>query len=218
MEYENCPNCNQKIVKTGFFGVNKIDNEHIDFIHVFSDNTSPAYCESCHHTEYQKAKSFFNGEVEKVKKIQTDSLGIIPCVNVEPSKVWDYEIIELVTGQTAMGTGVLSELSSEWNDFFGQESRTLNKKVSKGEQTCLNIMRAKTLALGGNAVIGVDIDYAEVGALRGMILVCTTGTAVRIKNIEVFDGKTLEVMRKLNENTEKLRSLNKYQEYMYTKF
>jgi hypothetical protein len=42
--------------------------------------------------------------------------------------------------------------------------------------------------LGGNAVIATDIDYAEVGGVRAMLMVCMAGTAVRLNNLqEVMD-------------------------------
>ncbi len=218
MEYEFCPNCKQKIIPSGFFGINRLVTKDIDFINSYSGKNSPAYCESCISIEYSMAKAGYNEEVEKLRKIQTDSLQVMPCINIQATNVWEYEILSIVTAQTTMGTGFLSELSSDWNDFWGQESGTMNKKISKGEQVCLNMMRIKALSLGGNAVIGVDIDYSEVGSLRGMILVCSTGTAIRIKNLDVFDEKTRSTLTLLNETTFKMKKLNDYIEALNPKF
>jgi uncharacterized protein YbjQ (UPF0145 family) len=49
-------------------------------------------------------------------------------------------------------------------------------------------LRKETLELGGNAVLATDIDYAEVGGDKGMLIVCMTGTAVLLKNPEVLGG------------------------------
>ena len=35
-------------------------------------------------------------------------------------------------------------------------------------------------ALGANAVVGIDLDYENVGANGGMLMVTASGTAVRI--------------------------------------
>lgn len=210
MVYEFCPNCNEKIVNSGFFGTNRIKTNNIDHINTYLGKNVAAFCETCWDFNYTIAMGNYREEINKYKKIQTELIHIIPCINVQATNIWDYEIIGLVTAQSTMGTGFYSELSSDFNDFFGLESQTMNKKVSLGEQNCLNIMRVKTLGLGGNAVIGIDIDYAEVGSLRGMILVCTTGTAVRIKNLEVFGDKTREAMESLYESSENIKNLNRY--------
>ena len=34
--------------------------------------------------------------------------------------------------------------------------------------------------LGANAVIGIDVDYEVLGADNGMLMVCVSGTAVKI--------------------------------------
>jgi uncharacterized protein YbjQ (UPF0145 family) len=36
------------------------------------------------------------------------------------------------------------------------------------------------VALGGNAVIGVDLDYEVLGSNGSMLMVSATGTAVRV--------------------------------------
>ncbi|MBE5322140.1 heavy metal-binding domain-containing protein [Pedobacter sp. MR2016-19] len=43
--------------------------------------------------------------------------------------------------------------------------------------------------LGGNGIIATDVDYAEVGGAKAMVMVCMAGTAVKIKNQDtVFKG------------------------------
>ena len=39
-------------------------------------------------------------------------------------------------------------------------------------------MEGQAAAMGGNAVIGVDIDYEVLGANGSMLMVSTSGTAV----------------------------------------
>lgn len=85
-----------------------------------------------------------------------------------------------------MGTGFLSELSTSWSDLLGMESKAVSNKILTGEDNCLNILKSKCLMLGGNAVIGIDVDYSELGGGRNLIMVCMTGTAVRIKNTEIL--------------------------------
>ena len=39
-------------------------------------------------------------------------------------------------------------------------------------------MEERALALGANAVIGVDVDYEVLGSDNGMLMVTVSGTAV----------------------------------------
>lgn len=122
---------------------------------------------------------------------------------------WDYEALTIVTGQTVIGTGVIAELSSDFNDLFGSKSNTLAEKLSLGEVHCAAQIRKKTIDQGGHAVLATDIDYSEMGSLRGMMMVCMSGTAVRLKNPEVLINSK-EVMRafEINQRLELIHSLN----------
>jgi len=42
-------------------------------------------------------------------------------------------------------------------------------------------MKEKAAALGGNAVVGIDLDYEVLGQGNGMLMVSASGTAVVIE-------------------------------------
>jgi hypothetical protein len=78
---------------------------------------------------------------------------------------------------------------SGFTDLIGAQSGTYNKKLADGEKLCQSQIKIKTLELGGNAIVGVDIDYSEVGGGKGMLMVCMAGTAINLVNInEVQPG------------------------------
>lgn len=218
MEFSNCPNCNSKIELKVFFNLNQSYNKErnndsgkiIEFINAYSGKTHESYCDRCLNDVYADCKSKYNEQKKEIKDKQKASIDHIMCVSIDSPNNWNFETIGIVTAQCTMGTGLLSELSSDWNDLFGLESKTMNKKVLKAEETCMNILRIKSLNLGGNAVVGVDVDYAEVGSLRGMILVCMTGTAVRIKNTEILPEEMQENIQQLEETVNQLKKLNNY--------
>ncbi|GAB3518465.1 YbjQ family protein [Emticicia fontis] len=210
MEYENCPCCGKKIQTKGLFGLNALYYDDLEFINIFNGNNFPAYCEACKSVNFNNASKKFLTELKENQQIQNENIGEVPCINIPSPITWNYDVLEIVTGQSTMGTGFVSELSSGWNDLFGLESRTMNSKISAGEDNCMKMLRAKAIGLGGNAVIGIDIDYAEVGSLRGMIMVCATGTAVRVKNLEVFSEAKIESLKKLQTSFERMKILNKY--------
>jgi uncharacterized protein YbjQ (UPF0145 family) len=39
----------------------------------------------------------------------------------------------------------------------------------------------EALRVGGDAVVGVDLDYETMGAENGMLMVSATGTAVKLR-------------------------------------
>jgi len=95
-----------------------------------------------------------------------------------------HQEIGIVTGLANMGTGVFSSLGSSISDFFGQQSNIYNSKIQQSEEFCMQQLRLKTLKKGGNAVIGVDIDYNEIGGTKEMQMVAMIGTTVHLLNIE----------------------------------
>ena len=63
---------------------------------------------------------------------------------------------------------------------------------------------------GGNAILAVDIDYSELGGLKGMIMVCMTGTAVTLKNVDLFGSDRamqLEDLKRINQRIQYLEKL-----------
>ena len=47
--------------------------------------------------------------------------------------------------------------------------------------------------MGGNAIIGTDIDYSEVGGGKGMLMVCMSGTAIELslENEDLADKRNV---------------------------
>ncbi len=69
---------------------------------------------------------------------------------------------------------------------------------------CLNILRKKAIELGANAIVAVDIDYAEVGGGKGMLMVCMAGTAIYVKNVEILGENTANALINFNEQKARL--------------
>lgn len=184
----------------------------VEFINFYlpSEEHKSHYCEKCGYQKYYAAKDKYNEEVSLLTKYQKDNIDAVPCISIDEPRNWNIEVIGLVTGQSTMGTGFYTEVASSWGDIIGADSKSMNAKVSTGETNSLNLIRTKAIAMGGNAVVGVDIDYAEVGSLKGMILVSATGTAVVLKNPEVLSDEKKEVIKELINISERMKVLRKY--------
>lgn len=111
-----------------------------------------------------------------------DSMPTLSVPLVSTHEVEEY--LGLVTGQSVIGTGVVSEFFSDFTDFFGGNSGSFEGKIATGETAALRMMKSKAIKLGADAVIGIDIDYGELGGGKGMIMVVATGTAVRWRKRE----------------------------------
>ncbi len=65
--------------------------------------------------------------------------------------------------------------------------------------------------MGGNAIVATDIDYSEVGGMKGMLMVCMTGTAIRLKNPEVLGYDNLEKIKEVIKLYKRIERLNQFE-------
>lgn len=96
---------------------------------------------------------------------------------VEGKTIRDYHGI--VTGEAILGANIFRDLFAGVRDIVGGRSAGYEKSLAEARQTALSEMADEAKALGGNAVIGIDLDYEVVGS-GGMLMVSATGTAVTI--------------------------------------
>ncbi|PRY10324.1 uncharacterized protein YbjQ (UPF0145 family) [Pontibacter ummariensis] len=179
-----CPNCNAKLT-TGILSSNKLVNKKFGaLIREFTTLQHEDFCEKCAQAPFEQAKAKCSKEIAALNVEVSNLLKNVQVVSIPAPLHWDYSVLDMVTAQSTTGTGVFAEFKSSITDFFGMQSQTYNTKISNGEKLCLAQLRLKCLAAGGNAVIGTDIDYAEVGGAQGMLMVCMTGTAVKVNNLE----------------------------------
>jgi|GEM_PF-934857 len=182
------------------------------FVHaVLSREDLPEVCcQRCGPEFVALARAQYNKELPVVMKDLQRKLSIVPIISVHQPLDWDYQICELVTAQTTTGTSILSELSASFADFFGAQSDVYNRKLRDGENLCKAALRKEAVQMGANAVIGVDIDYAEVGGAKGMVMVCMSGTAVRLRNPEVVSPDLSQQIQELEILWERHRQLTQY--------
>lgn len=193
---ENCPNCGSKI-STSIFKENlPLNDNEVNLINKFTDNSSLGYCQKCNDKDSllrqarEKIYTLKNELTELNNKYIKDlgNLSIhIPILTLQNPQDWKYKSIEMVSAQMVTGTGIISEIASNWTDFFGMDSSQYNEKIKSAEEKCKSILRAEVIKIGGNAILGTDIDYSEAGAGKGMLMVCMAGTAVKITNLDELE-------------------------------
>jgi uncharacterized protein YbjQ (UPF0145 family) len=98
---------------------------------------------------------------------------------VEGRKIVEYK--GLVAGEAILGANLFRDLFASIRDIVGGRSGSYEKVLNDARQTAVAEMTDQAARLGGNAVIGVDLDYETVGTNGSMLMVTAAGTAVRLE-------------------------------------
>jgi uncharacterized protein YbjQ (UPF0145 family) len=94
------------------------------------------------------------------------------------------EIIEykgIVFGEIISGVDFIKDFAAGLSNFFGGRSGSYEGELIKARENALKEMESRAMALGANAVVGVDIDYEILGSANNMLMVTASGTAVVIR-------------------------------------
>ena len=87
------------------------------------------------------------------------------------------QYLGVVTGETIVGANFFKDFI---RDVVGGRAGAYERVLAEAKDTSLAEMSQRAEALGANAILGVDIDYETVGQSGSMLMVATSGTAVRI--------------------------------------
>jgi len=91
------------------------------------------------------------------------------------------ERLEIVTAECVFGMNIFSEMFAGVTDIVGGRSGVTQKIFRDARRVVLNDLREEAFLAGGNAVIGVNIQYSQLaGKGAAMLMVTATGTAVLI--------------------------------------
>ena len=96
--------------------------------------------------------------------------------NIEGKAIRRYHGI--VTGEAIVGANIFRDFFAGIRDIVGGRSAAYEKELQRARQIALEEMEYAAQDLGGNAVVGVDLDYEVVGQGGSMLMVTTSGTAV----------------------------------------
>jgi uncharacterized protein YbjQ (UPF0145 family) len=88
----------------------------------------------------------------------------------------------LVSGEAILGANIFKDFFAGIRDIVGGRSAAYEKELRKAKEIAIQEMSESAAALGGNAIVGVDLDYESIGIGQGgsMLMVSANGTAVRV--------------------------------------
>lgn len=85
----------------------------------------------------------------------------------------------IVTGEALIGSNVYKDLFSGVRDVVGGRTSRYEQEIQKAREIALRSMEDKALDFGANAIIGLKINYSNLGGTMGnTILVTAYGTAI----------------------------------------
>ena len=115
---------------------------------------------------------------ENAKK--DDGFMMTTCPTFEGYRILSYHGI--ISGESVLGTGFISSWEASVADMTGTESEAFIAKLQDAKVAAKKRIIERCLFNGGNAIVGVDIEYTMFNS--NMIGVILTGTAVKIEKIE----------------------------------
>lgn len=109
-----------------------------------------------------------------------DARGVIVTTTptIEGRPIADY--LGIVTGEVIVGANLFRDLFANIRDIVGGRSGSYERILSEARQQAIEELQAAAAARGGDAVVGVDLDYEVIGDSGSMLMVSASGTAVRL--------------------------------------
>jgi uncharacterized protein YbjQ (UPF0145 family) len=93
------------------------------------------------------------------------------------------EVYGLVSGEAILGANIFKDFFAGIRDIVGGRAAAYEAELRRAKEIAVQEMENECAALGGNAVIGMDLDYESLQLNKGgnMLMVSANGTAVRIR-------------------------------------
>ncbi|MCJ7858709.1 YbjQ family protein [Corynebacterium kalidii] len=87
--------------------------------------------------------------------------------------------LRVVSGETIVGINMFKDIGAGIRNIVGGRSNSYEGEVLRARENALGEMVQRATELGADAVVGVDLDYENLGQ-GGMMMVCASGTAVTL--------------------------------------
>lgn len=97
---------------------------------------------------------------------------------IEGRTIIEYKGV--VFGEVIVGVNFIKDFAASIRDLIGGRSNTYEQELVDARQTAMEELKARAMAMGADAVVGIDIDYEVLGQSGGMLMVTASGTAVKL--------------------------------------
>ena len=86
----------------------------------------------------------------------------------------------IVVGEVIVGANVFRDFLANIRDVVGGRSGSYERILADAREQAIAELQAECASRGGNAVVGIDLDYEVIGGSGSMLMVSASGTAVSI--------------------------------------
>jgi len=97
--------------------------------------------------------------------------------NIENREIIDY--LGVVSGEAVYGANIFKDIFASIRDVVGGRAGAYENVLRDGKDAAIGDMMENARALGADAIIGVDLDYEQIG--QAMLMVSANGTAVKLR-------------------------------------
>ena len=104
---------------------------------------------------------------------------VVTTPTIEGKRVTQY--FGIVSGEAILGANIFQDFFAGIRDIVGGRSAAYERELKKAKDIAIAEMIQQARSLGGNAVLGVDLDYETIGANGSMLMVSASGTAVQVE-------------------------------------
>jgi uncharacterized protein YbjQ (UPF0145 family) len=96
--------------------------------------------------------------------------------SIEGKQIVNYHGI--VFGEVITGINFVKDFFAGVRNIVGGRSGSYEEELMNARESALRELEQRAMEKGANAVVGIDLDYEELGQKNGMLMVTASGTAV----------------------------------------
>src|SRR3712207_9305506 len=85
--------------------------------------------------------------------------------------------VGIVSGEAILGANVFKDLFAGIRDIVGGRSAAYEQELRRAKDLAMQEMMQQAASMGANGIIGIDLDYENVGN-GSMLMVSASGTAI----------------------------------------
>lgn len=144
-------------------------------------------CPKCKEELAAAERKAQESERQRVERLIAVSRRVVVTTTpgIDGHRVRKYLGIESV--EYVIGTGIFSEVTGSVADVFGARSTAFETKLQAAKQQAMDLLRFRAAEKGANAVVAVDLDYAEFSGNRVALII--NGTLVAVEPVKAEAGE-----------------------------
>ncbi|MGI3184308.1 YbjQ family protein [Nioella aestuarii] len=119
-------------------------------------------------------------EVEAAAELRNQVRKVLVTTEMQPD-INIQERITIITAECAYGMNLFKDMFASVRNIVGGRSEAVQKTMRDARETVLYELKKEAHRVGANAVVGVDLDYTQIGSGGNtMVMLVASGTAVVI--------------------------------------